>query len=62
MLPDIHLKHKCNDVNKLVKILVWFSAKLIGGWQIIWIDEMKIHLNKLMQACKKQQQLELPQY
>ena len=36
MLPDIHLKHKCNDdVNKLVKILVRFSAKLIGGCQII---------------------------
>ena len=42
MLPDIHLKHKCNNINKLI-ILVLFGAKLIGGWQIIWIDEMKIH-------------------
>ena len=42
MLPDIHLKHKCNNINKLI-ILVLVGAKLIGGWQIIWFDEMKVH-------------------
>ena len=34
MLPDIHLKHKCNNINKLI-ILVLVGAKLIGGRQII---------------------------
>ena len=61
MLLYIHLKHKCDNINKLI-ILVLVGAKLIGGWQIIWIDEMKIHWNKLIQTSKKQRQLELPQY
>ena len=43
MLPDINLKHKCNNINKLFIILVLVSAKLIGGRQIILIDELKIH-------------------
>ena len=43
MLPDIHLKHKCNNINKLVIILALVGVKLIGGWQITitWTDEMK---------------------
>ena len=39
----IHLKYKRNNVNKLIIILVLVGAKLIGGWQSIWVDEMKIH-------------------
>ena len=27
MLPDIYLKHKCNNINKLVIILVLAGAK-----------------------------------
>ena len=42
MLPDIDLKHKCNNVNKLI-ILVLIGTKLFGGWQIAWIEVMKIH-------------------
>ena len=31
MLPDIHLKHKRSNINKLVIILVLVGTKLIGG-------------------------------
>ena len=31
MLPDIHLKHNLNNINKFVIILVLVGAKLIGG-------------------------------
>ena len=61
MLPDIHLKNKCDNINKLI-VPVLVGVKLIGGWQIIRIDKMKTHEMELMQTSKKQQQLELPQY
>ena len=31
MVPDIHLKRKCNNINKFVTILVLVGAILIGG-------------------------------
>ena len=31
MLPDIHFEHKCNNINKLVIIVVLVGAKLIGS-------------------------------
>ena len=31
MLPDMHLKQNCNNINKLVIILELVGAKLIGG-------------------------------
>ena len=31
MLPDIHLKHKCDNINTLVIILAFVGEKIIGG-------------------------------
>ena len=43
MVPGIHLKHKLNDVNKSVIVFVLVSVMLIGGWKIIWTNELKIY-------------------
>ena len=43
MVPGIHLKHKLNNVNKSVIVFVLVSVMLIGGWKIIWANELKIY-------------------
>ena len=48
MLPDIHLKHKCDNINKLVITLAFVGEKMIGGWKLYglmnslkWINASK---------------------
>ena len=48
MLPDIHLKHKCDNIDKLVITLAFVGEKMIGGWKLYglmnslkWINASK---------------------
>ena len=48
MLPDILLKHKCDNINKLVITLAFVGEKMIGGWKLYglmnslkWINASK---------------------
>ena len=48
LLPDIHLKHKCDNINKLVITLAFVGEKMIGGWKLYglmnslkWINASK---------------------